>query len=491
MKLFRTTDPLPNSDTELLHIYNGLDCCVTLEVLNAIKPQLDEVTSKTYDFAMSLQGPIFDMECRGVLIDQIARKKVQEEIEALCQIIERDLARLLDEGLGVQINPNSPAQLQKLFYEVLKLPPVKYQGRITTNREALEKLRKYFFAEPIVNHILAIRDYRKKLSVLRTGIDPDGRIRTSYNIAGTDTGRLSSYTSAFGSGTNLQNITGSLRQIYIADKGKKLCYIDLEQAESRAVGAIVWNLFEDGGYLDACESGDLHTLVCRLCWQQLPWSDDAKANKAIAKRIFYREFSYRDAAKRLGHGTNYFGKPPNMARQTHIELALVSEFQNKYFSAFPGIRNWHGWVRAKLLRDGFITTLMGRRRWFFGRRWDEETLRGAIAYEPQSAVADILNRGMLRVWQTHSEIDLLLQVHDAIVFQYDAERENEIVPKVMKTLSVEVPLLHGRSLIIPTEAFVGWNWAYKSETNPDGLVGFNGSDSRKRAEEVKLMDRLL
>ena len=461
---------------------------VTLEVFHAIHQQLDEVTEKTYAFAMDLQGPIFEMECRGVKVDQAARVRVCKLLEVQVQKLESDLEEILREGLGVTCNPNSPAQLQTLLYSTLKLPPVKFHGKITTNREALEKLKKYFFAEPLINHILGIRDLKKKISVLRTGIDPDGRIRTSYNIAGTDTGRLSSYASAFGSGTNLQNITGELRSAFIADKGKKLCYVDLEQAESRAVGAIVWNLFQDGGYLDACESGDLHTTVCKLCWEQLPWTGDPKKDKAIAKAPFYRHFDYRDAAKRLGHGTNYFGKPPNMARQTHIELALVSEFQNKYFSAFPGIRDWHQWVRNKLLRDGFITTFMGRRRWFFGRRWEEETLRSAIAYEPQSAVADILNRGMLQVWKLN-KVELLLQVHDAIVFQYPEEQENEIVPLVMKTLQVEVPLLHGRSLNIPTEAFVGWNWAYKNENNPDGLVAFNGNDTRKRTTETLLMDQ--
>lgn len=490
MKIFQTTNQLPSGQTELLHIYNGLDCCVTLEVFNVIQKQLDEVTEKTYEFEKSLQGPVLDMECRGILVDQAARETVLSSLLEQAIRLERDLDTILEQGIGTSCNANSPAQLKKLFYETLKLPPIKNKGVVTTNRDALEKMRKYFYAEPIVNHILAIRDLKKKISVLRTGIDQDRRIRTSINIAGTDTGRFSSYASSFGTGTNLQNITGVLRRIFIADKKKKFCYIDLEQAESRAVGAIIWNLFQDGGYLDACESGDLHTLVCRLCWDYLPWTADKFQNKTIAKQPFYRHFNYRDAAKRLGHGTNYFGKPPNMARQTHIELGLITEFQKKYFEAFPGIAQWHQWVRNKILRDGFITTFMGRRRWFFGRRWEEETIRSAIAFEPQSSVADILNTGMLRVW-SRCDIELLLQVHDALLVQYDEEKENEVVPNLMETLRVEVPLLHGRSLIIPTEAFVGWNWDYKSNDNPDGLVAFNGNDTRTRTAETKLMDRLL
>lgn len=500
MRIISTTEPNPpDSDTSRLHVYNGLDCMVTLEVLNVIKPQLDEVTQRVYDFERALQGPVLEMECRGVLVDQNQRFEVSRLFQAQLDQVENSLREILIEGLGVELNWNSPQQLGKLFYDIMGIPEVKKRGAQgytrTVGRQALEKLMEYFYAEPIVRHILTIRDLKKKLGVLKTGIDGDGRIRTSYNIAGTDTGRFSSYTSAFGSGTNLQNITGELRSIFTADPGHKLCYIDLERAESQAVGAIIWNLFHDGGYLDACESGNLHVSVCRMCFDGIRWTGDPKADRALAKTPFYRHFDYYDGAKRLGHATNYFGKPPHISKALHIDHALVQEFQRKYFLAFPGIRNWHDWVRNKLLRDGWITTFMGMRRWFFGRRWDEETLRGAIAYEPQSAVAYILNKGMLNVWRAQiSGVQLLLQVHDAIVAQYPAEREDDIVPKLQKLLRIEVPLLHNRSLSIPTEAFTGWNWGYANTKNPDGLISFRvGQDGRKRQNDPQagILDRRL
>src|SRR6516162_7019940 len=146
-----------------------------------------------------------------------------------------------------------------------------------------------------------MRDIAKKVSVLRTDIDPDGRMRTSYNIAGTSTGRFSSSLSDFGTGTNLQNIENRLRSVFVADQGMKFAYIDLEQAESRLVGAIEWNLFKDGVYLEACESGDLHTSVCRLAWGDvLPWTGDLETDKGLAKKPFYRQHSFRHMAKVLG-----------------------------------------------------------------------------------------------------------------------------------------------------------------------------------------------
>lgn len=481
-------DKPPTSSTEGLHVYNGLDCCMTHEVFEVIHPKLNEITSGVYAHALALQGPILEMECRGVLVDTHTQGSVRALFEQRIKVVEASLAEILDQGLDIQgFNPNSPQQLKVLLYDVLGLPPVRVRGRITTDRKALEKLRSYFYAEQIVAHIIAIRDLRKKIGVLKTGIDADGRIRTSYNIAGTDTGRLNSYASCFGSGTNLQNITGELRNIFVADPGKRLAYIDLEQAESRAVGAIIWNLFQDGTYLDFCESGDLHTSVCRMTFD-LPWTGDMKKDKAIAKEKFYRDWDYRDAAKRLGHGSNYGGQAPHMSKETRVPYDNVVEFQRKYFSAFPGIPNWHTWVKTKLYRDGWITTFMGRQRYFMGRRWESDTQRAATAYEPQSAVADYLNKGLLAVWRT-GLVELLLQVHDAIVFQYPAEQENEIIPQVQKLIEIEVPLLHGRSLTIPSEAMVGWNWGYASERNPDGLVKFNGNDTRKRSAPMSFMDR--
>ena len=497
-KIYRTVDGNwePSGDTEGLWVYNGLDCCITSEVFEAIEPQLNENTRRTYEYSKALQAPILEMMARGVLVDQVSRSQLIAELSASAEIVKASLQEILAEGVGYPLEWNkvpSPKQLKALFYEVMGIPPVKNKKGITTDRKALEKIRGYFFAEPIVNHILTIRDLGKQISFLKTGIDSDGRIRTSFNIAGTDTGRLASYESAFGSGTNLQNVSPKLRKIYVADEGMRLCYVDLEQAEARAVGAILWNLFHDGKYLDFCESGDLHTNVCKMTWPYLGWTDDPSYNKKLAKQPFYRDFDYRDAAKRLGHGTNYFGQPPHMAREVHIPLPLVQEFQRSYLQAFPAISEWHAWVKAKLLRDGWITTFMGRHRWFMGRRWESETVRSAIAFEPQSAIADYLNRGMLDVWRS-GRVQLLLQVHDAIVFQYPEHLESEIVPFVQRTLEMEVPLLHGRSLKIPTEAFVGWNWAYaynnkKELVNPDGLVPFTGNDTRQRSKKLSLLDR--
>lgn len=490
MKIIKTQDlgPLtvPSSETEKLWLYNGLDCCVTHEVFDVIEPQLDNQTRATYELSKALQAPVLEMKLRGVRVDFALRDKVVKEYEKQIAQLEEGLNFIISDGIGVPgLNWRSPKQLKELLYGVLGIPPVKKRNakgfyEPTVNRDALEQLDVYFNAQPIISHILGLRDIAKKVGVLKTGIDRDGRMRTSYNIAGTSTGRFSSSLSDFGTGTNLQNIEDRLRSVFVADEGMKFAYIDLEQAESRLVGAIEWNLFHDGTYLDACESGDLHTSVCRLAWGDLvPWTTDPRRNKELAEQPFYRQHSYRHMAKVLGHGTNYNGKPFTMAKHTKLDSKLIAQFQQRYFAAFPSHQRWHAHVASQLLQYGNLTTLTGRRRWFFGRRNDDATVREAIAYDPQGSVADILNNGMLSVWRTRLA-HLLLQVHDAILVQYPERDEEKILPQLLKAIEHPVELRHGRRLLIPSEAKVGWNWASYSDSNIDGLKKWTGADGRKR-----------
>lgn len=483
MKVFHTDSDFPTSETEKLWVYNGLDCCITNEVLDALLPQLGNETAGTYAFSRDLQGPILQMNVTGVRIDQRRRGEVLHEFEQTVARIGGDLHYLLKEGIGVDINWRSPAQLKTLFYGVMGFAPIKKKGVPTVDRDALEKLAAHFYAEPIINHLLVLRDLQKKIGFLRTAVDPDGRMRTSFNIAGTTTGRLSSALSDFGTGTNLQNIEDSLRSIFIADPGMKFANIDLEQGDSRNVGAIIWNLFGDSTYLDACESGDLHTGVAKLVWPTLAWTGDGDRDKHLAETPYYRHYSYRYMCKKLGHGSNYLGTPPTLAKQAKVHISLVKEFQPRYFHAFPGIPRWQQWVRDEIARRGVITTLLGRRRYFFGRRNDDSTIREAVAFEPQSLTADEVNLALLAIWRAEAA-QPLLQVHDSLLLQFPEDREEEVIPRLMKLMEVPIDI-RGRRFVVPSEAKTGWNWGSWSESNPDGLTKFKGSDSRRRTQRAK------
>lgn len=492
MKIIEThnLDPVSVPPTERDWIYNGLDCCVTAEVLDQLLPQLDYHTSQTYDFSRALQGPALEMRLRGVRIDKFRKAEVIEEYHRKIDMLERNLERLVLDGVGMDnFNWRSNDDLKEVFYDKLAIPAIKRQGRPTVNREALEKLEAYLIAKPIVTHIKAMRDLGKKISMLKTEIDPDGRMRTSYNIAGTTTGRFSSSFSEFGTGTNLQNIEESLRSVFIADKGMKIAYLDAAQGESRVVGAIEWNLFQDGRYLDACETGDLHTTVAKICWPNLPWKHNLRDDRALAELPYYRHYDRRFMCKKIGHGTNYGGKPATLSAQAKVDKRAIEEFQPLYFRAFPAHLRWHQHVEYTLRSTGNLVSLMGRKRWFFGRRNDDTTLREAIAYDPQGSLADILNHGMLNIWRCR-DAELLMQIHDAVLIQYPEEREDEIIPKILEQLNYPIQLKHEREFIIPYECKVGWNWGkYDGKKNPDGLKAYIPGDKRKRAKEVSILDR--
>jgi len=492
MKVIQTASLSPSdlAPQQREWVYNGLDCAVTAEVLNVLLPQLDNHTAATYSFSRDLQGPVFEMRVRGVLVDETKRADVIEEYYELLERLEDQLETIVRVGCGIHdFNWRSNKHLHELFYDILALPPVMRSGRPSVNRDALERLQSYFSAAQIVRHLLMMRDLQKKIGMLQTEIDHDGRMRTSYNIAGTNTGRLSSSFSEFGTGTNLQNIEESLRSVFVADRGYKLAYFDAEQGESRCVGAIEWNLFGDGRYLDACEAGDLHTTVAKLVWPEIRWTGNMASDRKLAEQPYYRHYDRRFMCKKIGHGTNYGGKPRTLANQSKIEIGLIEDFQPKYFSAFPAHHQWHHYVDQQLREEGYIVNLTGRKRYFFGRRNDDATLREAIAYDPQGSLADILNRGMLNVWRRR-DCQLLMQIHDAILVQYPEAKEDTVIPKIIEALRYPVSLDRNREFIIPFGIASGWNWGkYDESKNPDGLKTYEPSDKRKRQQEMRILDQ--
>jgi DNA polymerase-1 len=472
--------------------YNGLDVCVTRDVFDAIQGQLDDTTTKTYAFSRALQGPVLEMRIRGVQVDQVRKLEVIQELQTMSDLLERQLDRLVLDGIGMEeFNFRSHDHLRSLFYTHLNLPPITKMGRVTTDRSAREKLETYTPATQLVRHINALTEIGDKLSVLRTAIDPDGRIRTSYNIAGTSTGRFSSSLSEFGTGGNLQNVEESLRSIFVADPGYKFAKFDAKSGESYCVGAVEWNRFGDGTYLDACESGDIHTAVARMVWPELPWTGVLAEDKRLAQQPFYRGHDYRFMCKKLGHGSNYNGKPATLAEQSKLPIDVVANFQRQYFAAFPAHQRWQKDVDRTLRSTGFLTTITGRKRWFFGRRSDSATLREAIAYDPQGSLADIVNLAMLRICRTR-RVPIVMHDHDALTFMYPEEREDEIVQYLQSALVVPIPLAKGRTLQIPYDIEVGWNKGhYDPTSNPEGLRPYRGTDDRCRAPLRKVIDHVM
>ncbi len=500
---------------EELWIYNALDNCITFEVFEALA---SKPGGFAYDMSRMMQAPALVLMRRGLKVDFVSRDEVLGVLQQKRNKLNQQFARVVTEGIGlpptqtdkfsglpISLNYRSPDQLKKFFYGILGHKPImrydkKKRERVpTTNRDALEKLALHPTTGLFAKMLLTLRDADKRIGVLRTGIDPDGRFRFSINVVGTETGRWSSSENAFGTGTNAQNLTDEVRRIFIADPGMKLGQQDLRQAESVIVGAVSG----DKNYQEACASGDPHTQVAQLCWPELPWNEanSKKARREIAERPYYRHFSHRDMAKRGGHGSNYGGTPAALAIVLKIEQKVGDEFQRRYFGQFPGIRMWHIKVQQKLAVDRQITTAFGRNRYFTGRPTDSSTIKEAIAYEPQSVIGDYLNQGLFRVWYEMEflkpRLQILAQVHDSILYQFDPKKENEAQLHADVAALISQPIeIRGQSFNILTDVVSGWNWG-KVKFNKDGSVkenehglrDFNGSDSRTAPPQRNVLDR--
>lgn len=462
MKIIETEKVSPRNLTrdEMYFVYNGMDSCLTLEVYDKIKNQPSKEVQKIYEFELAQMKPALAMMLRGISVDLKAAAEMTAELQRKEKLLEEWLERMARAVWNNTLNPNSPQQLIKFFYTAMGLPKQyinqKGEKKVSTNRESLEKLaEKYKYARPIVNTILDLRDTRKKLAVISACIDDTGRFRASYNIGGTETGRWSSSKNVFGGGTNAQNITSELREIFIADPGYYIGYIDLEQAESRGVGY----LSGDEAYIKACESGDLHTKVSRDIWTDLPWTGNLAEDKVIAKQPFYRHYSYRDMAKKGGHASNYYGQPYTVAKNLKVPVKLIEEFQFKYFLQFSGVKEWHKEVQRELQTKGYLITPFGRKRVFYGRLRDDATLREAIAFVPQSLIADILNLALYLVWKQLddcNDFQILGQVHDAIIFQVK-ENRLDLVDQLQEVMKIQVPI-KGKTMTIPSEVTLGYTW---------------------------------
>lgn len=474
------------------NIYNGLDCCVTLEVYHRLMEELEsspDHVKYTYEMALAKQAPILEMSMRGINVDLEARDKALQELQGILDQLDERFQRIMTEVFGFNLNWRSPTQLKNLFYGCLGIKEVKKRNTkgvyaATVNEEALNRLCTNFWAQPLALYILKMRELNKKIGFFKTELDEDGRIRCNINIAGTNTGRLSSSFNDFGTGTNLQNVDTALRFAFVPDPDYIMVNIDLEQADARNVAAIIYNMFyeshpdEAAKYLDACESGDLHTFVCRMAWAELDWPEERSGWRAIADEIAYRAFSYRDLAKRLGHGTNYYGTPYTMAKHTHTEVRIIETFQERYFGAFPLIQEWHKRTIELVKTQGFLTTPYGRRRFFFGRGDDQSTWRKAIAYSPQSMTGHQIDMGLLNLWRNMPEAQLLMQVHDSILFQVPYEGHAEYINRALELLRYDYELKGGRNFYVPLEAKVGWNWG-DTEYNKDGTVKANAYGLQK------------
>lgn len=462
-------------------IYNCLDSAVTAQLAPAIRAHMGNTHLTTYQREFDLQSLCMEMSMNGFPVNQLDLADMLWRLEKKYTRGEKILQKFCLAVGWPSLNPNSPKQVADFFYSHLGLPAIyefdraTRQRKISTDAKALEKLREqYPIAMPFVNAILSIRENRKMASVFKRGLERNGTLRCDFSPAGTDTGRLSSQQNIYQRGTNAQNLTNEVRSVVTAPEGYVLVNADLKTAESIAVGFIA----DCRKYIDACLSGDLHTAVTKIIWPGLSWIGDLKSDKKIAEGPFYRHFSYRDMAKRGGHGTNYYGTPRTMAMHLKVATKLIEEFQFKYFQEFPEIPEWHNRVIAEIQSSGTLTNQLGRERRFWGRSSDPTTHRAAIAFDPQSLVADVMNEGLKNAqrWIIARKLKMriLAQIHDAGLFLMPIQ-ELPLLAELEQQLLFPVDFGSKGVMTIPFDWQVGKKW-YKDKKNPLALQDYKFGD---------------
>ena len=452
--------------------YCAMDTMMTYELYDILNSKLIPPQRQTYEFERSLLAPVMTMMKRGFRIDMAKRDEALLFCRDKVSSLTSTLDSLTEAVFGHKLNCRSHLQLKKLFYQELLIKEytrsVKGVVKVSLDRNTLEKISAcYARARPFCQLILKIRDYEKQEQTLKKALSPDNRWIAGYNVAGTDTGRWSSADNPLRHSANIQNIDPKMRKIFMADEGRILAYCDLQGAEARGVAYLA----QDENYIKAVEESDVHTMVATLVF-------GLSGERADADRIYYRNFSYRDLAKRCAHGTNYGGSARTLASSLKLETKVVAGFQRMYNRIFPGIKRWQDAVARQIQKHGYLDTPMGRRRIFNDRLYSDHTVRKAIAYGPQSVVADIISKGLVKIYaELEPEVWVHAMIHDALVLSFEEEKIDKLLPSVLNLMTFPVEI-EGRQMIIPVDADVGHNWGkYKgAETGETNLKGLRPYD---------------
>ena len=395
-----------------------------------------------FDVELPLCRVLADMERSGFLVDGGALARFGRE---LSDTIDR-LEQRIYAAAGQQFNINSPKQLGKVLFEDLGLPHgKKTKTGWSTNADVLEKLKDH----PLVADVLTYRQYAKLKSTYADGllkvIDPDGRIRTSFQMTVTATGRLSS------TEPNLQNIPtrtelgSKMREMFVAAPGHVLVDADYSQIELRLLAHISGDTAMQQAFLSG---EDFHTVT--------------------AARVFHVPqdqvtHQMRSRAKAVNFGIVYGISAFSLSQDIVVTVQEAKEYMDRYFATYTGVKQYMTDVVDKAREQGYVETLWHRRRALPELKSSNFNMRSfgervALNMPIQGTAADIIKLAMVRVWRRlrdeKMESRLILTVHDELI----VECPEEEAPRVEALLQQEMQGVAELSVPLLAEAHTGRNW---------------------------------
>ncbi|MEJ5200144.1 MAG: DNA polymerase I, partial [Anaerolineae bacterium] len=434
--------------------YAGADAVMTLRLADVLLPEVAEkgLLPLFRDIEMPLVPVLVDMEATGIKLDVQVLKQMSVELTARLRQLELEIQRIA----GYAFNINSTQQLSDVLFGKLGLPTEGLKktqaGTYSTAAEVLEGLRG---KHEIVDLILEQRQLSKLLSTyvdaLPSMVNPrTGRVHTSYNQTGAETGRLSS------TNPNLQNIPvrtevgREIRRAFVAETGWRLLSADYSQVELR----ILAHISGDEYLLAAFARGeDIHASAAAKVYG-IPLSQVTKEQRAVAKMMNFA----------TSYGVTAFG----LAQRTGLSRTEAEQFMQRYFATYPGVKRYIEETKKLAREQGYVETLLGRRRYFPVLKTTANTQqaynvrqaaeRAAINHPIQGTAADIIKIAMIRLHRALAEggyrARMLLQVHDELVLEVPEAELTVVGPLVREVMEGAYPLK--AALKVDLEA--GPNW---------------------------------
>ncbi|NKQ37245.1 MAG: DNA polymerase I [Chloroflexi bacterium] len=434
--------------------YGAADADVTLRL---IPPLQKEIEAKNQQRILELELPLIpvlaEMEMTGIGVDVDFFRQMSQDLAARMQALEREIHEIA----GEPFNINSTQQLSDVLFNKLQYPKeglkkTKSGHFSTANNVLLEMMQTEREAQTgLITRIIEYRELGKLKSTyvdaLPQMVGPDGRIHTSFNQTGAVTGRIAS------SNPNLQNIPirsevgQQIRRGFVAKPGHLFLAADYSQVELR----ILAHISQDEALLEAFRLGeDVHS-----------------ATAAAVYGIPVEEVTYnqRRFAKAVNFGLIYGMGAFRLARDSELTLAEAENYIKEYFARFPGIQRYLDETKRLAKEQGYVETLLGRRRYFpvfkqpmtgSNRQAYLRAEREAVNHPIQGTAADIVKIAMLNL---HGRLrdyqaQMLLQVHDELVLEVPEAEMGVIRPLVVETMSAAFKL----DVPLKVDDSIGRNW---------------------------------
>ena len=431
--------------------YAVADAEIPLRLMALQIEELKRVKGETLleEMDLPLTPVLADMEMTGISIDLPFFEETSKRLEKRMSEIEKQVF----DSVGTPFNINSTQQLSDVLFNRLRLEPPDRgnktaSGHFSTSAGVLDMLRG---KHPVVDLVLEHRELSKIKSTyvdaLQAALNSEtGRVHTSYSQIGAVTGRLSS------SNPNLQNIPirteegRRIRHGFVAGKGNVLLSVDYSQIELR----IVAHMAQDESMLAAFRADeDIHATTAAAIYGVKP--------EAMTRNM-------RRHAKAINFGLIYGMSVFGLTRTTELTLAEAETFVKAYFQKFPGVKKYLDGIRKLAAQQGYVETLLGRRRYFPALQGKANVQvknreeREAINAPVQGTAADIMKIAMLKIppalKQAGLKAKMLLQVHDELLFECPKGELKETARLIQDIMTNAYPL----SIPLSTEARYGPNW---------------------------------